>query len=679
MSNLNNIPNSELFDSKTNMLAVNVDRHVYHRIYLTAEYAVDLVTDGSIDCLERAEKVISAVLDCQELHQDDPHYGNFFWEKEEGIVEDLNAVEFVLIRFIPIMLRYPERLSPQITTRLKMAIRIALDEIARIDVNLVYTNIVAQDVVNSILGGQLLADEQYIKRGMQKLEAWQALIDRNGIPHEYNSPVYSTVTIKALSHLVDLATDQNAQMIAKLIMARLGISLALHLHPKTKRLAGPHCRAYYQFLTYQTVAEFDIVTNLIAQNQLPDWIQGLLENRPENMTITETSDAEAKVSIGTYHGKSFSLGVATRELDTQSNRYISNQSNVFSVQYTRGDDTIPGIVYSRYLLNDKWLGDYRTTLSRGNRDVFFDEGSFRGVQAGARSINMLAPLQLGAWERCFSAKACLIWHDRSDVDEIWIDGTEITELPLELNVAQVIVIGCGDIYVAIRPLDLTDLGRNAPIRLVEREESLVLELYNYLGAVKTFWELARPGAFYQGRPKCGFYAEVAEKSDYQTGRDFAAVISNSELVDDVGSVRTYDGQNERVWSVKYNRDGQELGIDLDLMQFEIKRHWTHDTENAYPMLESPIAVEALGGAIMIGDATLTCGMDAGWLVALPDVKLWVAGYHGPTSAPLILDIPDGRIEIESLTKGIIVWNKGEVSIDAIDLVGTPIVIGGQLI
>ena len=44
--------------------------------------------------------VIQAVLDCQELNQDDPHYGNFFWEKEEGIVEDLNAVEFVLIRFI---------------------------------------------------------------------------------------------------------------------------------------------------------------------------------------------------------------------------------------------------------------------------------------------------------------------------------------------------------------------------------------------------------------------------------------------------------------------------------------------------------------------------------------------------------------------------------------------------
>ena len=98
------------------------------------------------------------------------------------------------------------------------------------------------------------------------------------------------------------------------------------------------------------------------------------------MNVRETSDDRKKVGIGTYHSESFSLGVASREHDTQSNRYISNQSNVFSVQFSRGSDALPGIVYSRYLLNDKWLGDYRTTASRGNHDIFFDEGSFRGIQ-----------------------------------------------------------------------------------------------------------------------------------------------------------------------------------------------------------------------------------------------------------------------------------------------------------
>jgi hypothetical protein len=86
MSNLTNIPNNELFDSKANMLSVNVERRIYHRIYLTAEYAVDLVTDGSADCLEGAENVISAVLGCQELHQDDPHYGNFSGRRKKALL-----------------------------------------------------------------------------------------------------------------------------------------------------------------------------------------------------------------------------------------------------------------------------------------------------------------------------------------------------------------------------------------------------------------------------------------------------------------------------------------------------------------------------------------------------------------------------------------------------------------
>ena len=39
-------------------------------------------------------------------------------------------------------------------------------------------------------------------------------------------------------------------------------------------------------------------------------------------------------------------------------------------------------------------------------------------------------------------------------------------------------------------------------RLVEIDGDLALELYNYLGPAKTFWELANPGAFYRGMPRC---------------------------------------------------------------------------------------------------------------------------------------------------------------------------------
>lgn len=679
MDHFQNIPNNELFDSTVNMLAVSVDDRVYHRVYLTCDYAVALVTEGSSEALSRAEKVIHAVLECQKLNAYDPHYGNFFWEKEEGIVEDLNAVEFVLIRFIPMVMRYGDRLTDSLLQRLQQAIRIALDEIARIDVGLIYTNIVAQDVVNSILGGHLFKEQRLIERGLKKLRNWQSFIDRNGIPHEYNSPVYTSVTITALSHLIDLTDDIEAKMIAKLIMIRLGISFALHLHPYTNRLAGPHCRAYYQFLTFQTLPEYDVLIQHIEQGHLPSWINRLVAERPTLMNIRETSDIDNKTSICTYHSQSFSLGTATRELDTQSNRYISNQSNVFSVQYTRGNDPLPGIVYSRYLLNDRWLGDYRTTLSRGNRDVFFDEGSFRSVQNGAKSINVYAPIGLGAWERCFSAKACLIWHDCSNVDEVWIDGTLTHELPIDVTNVKVIVVGSDDIYVAVLPLTLTDLGINAPIRLVEREEHLVLELYNYLGPTKTFWELAHPGAFFQGQPRCGFYTEVAEKSDYSSGAEFAQVVSKGKLFENFDPQITYDGNNERKWTVEYKRDNETLGIELDMMQFEIKQMWTHNESDMMPMLDSPIAIEQSNGEIRLGDASLTCGGEgARWLVSLPDSETWVAGYHGPGIGELRLTVPQGYVHFDKCSRAIVTWQQGNVYIDATDITGTPQIIGGTL-
>ena len=141
MNNFQNIPDNDLFDPSENMLNASVDGREYHRVYLSAEYAVNLVANGTPQCLTRAENVVRAVLECQELDKKNPHYGNFFWEKEEGIVEDLNAVEFVLIRFIPMTLRYSDRISKSLQKIIQSAVRIALDEVARVDVGLIYTNI----------------------------------------------------------------------------------------------------------------------------------------------------------------------------------------------------------------------------------------------------------------------------------------------------------------------------------------------------------------------------------------------------------------------------------------------------------------------------------------------------------------------------------------------------------
>ena len=133
----------------------------------------------------------------------------------------------------------------------------------------------------------------------------------------------------------------------------------------------------------------------------------------------------------------------------------------------------------------------------------------------------------------------------------------------------------------------------------------------------------------------------------------------------------YAGEGERPWTVEYARDGRTLGIEIDLMAWRLKRRWTEAGELGWPMLESPVARQARGGRVTVGAATLECGEAAGWLFACPERGRWVAGYHGLEPAPLRLTVPGGSVEIEAMGTGTVVWDSGQVSVEAVGLRGTP--------
>jgi hypothetical protein len=97
------------------------------------------------------------------------------------------------------------------------------------------------------------------------------------------------------------------------------------------------------------------------------------------------------------------------------------------------------------------------------------------------------------------------------------------------------------------------------------------------------------------------------------------------------------------------------------------------------MLEAPSARQTRTGEVSVGEAHLTCGEAAAWIYAHPDSNRWIAGYHGPQVAPLRLEVPDGTVEIEAMGTGTIVWDAGNVRINAIDITGTPLITGGQLV
>ena len=664
------------YDAECHLVANPIDTGVFHGAWMSAEYAVALVERGSAAEIARAELVIAAVLGCQDSDPRSPHHGNFTWEHEDQAVEDLNAAQFVLIRLIPLLLKYGERLSPPLVERVKASMRLGLDEIRRIDVSPIYSNIVAQDIANSILGGQLLERPEYTARGYAKLRRWLEIIDESGIPHEYNSPTYSFVSIEALRKIVDLSPYAEARVLAQLIITRIGLSLALHLHPVMGRLAPPHCRAYYPALVCASPPEAEAFADMIAQGKLPAWLDKALRHQPLPMSVSETSDARAGTVIHSRLAPEFSLGIASQELATQSNRFISSQSNVCAAHYRVEGRAAPGVFFSRYLINDKWLGDYRTTNSRTNDHIFRDEGSFRGILAGSRAIGLYASRELDAWSRCFSAKAALIWSRADDVDEIWIDERRVTELPADVPEGAAVVVGCGNVYIAAQPLERAKLGADAPIRLVEHHGCLVLEIYNYLGPAKTFWELGRPGAFFQGYAHNGFALELMSRGQYASGKQAGAAFKRMRIEQTVDEARTYDGDNQRLWTVRAGSGHEALGIQVDLMRWQTLRSWANGAEAGLPMLSSPIARQDRSGRIELGGARLlTSPGAAAWLLAVPDARLWAAAYHGPAESSLSLELPEGHAYIEALGAALLVWDDGRLRIEATGLRAEPTVAG----
>jgi hypothetical protein len=646
------------------MLAHQVHGRVFHATIPSVQLASELMANGTPADIAEAADIFRAVLTCQEVREADPHLGNFRWELEDEVVEDLNAVQFVLFYCIPVLCKTPNVLPPDLIAAMRSAIALGLQEIARIDVAPTYTNIVIKDIANSCLGGQLLNNEEIARRGREKLVHWMVHVDTYGLPAEYNSPNYASVAVRVLGRLVELTEDEHTRIRARTMLARLGLSAALHIHPGIGNWAGPFSRAYSHAVFNADAFNVDNVRAWLDDGQLPAWIGDLLQRPDVPQQIDETAHGEEPVALSTYHSPSFSLGVASCELKTQEVIFIALQSCVFHAQYKHPESGRSGVLFSRYILDDQWLS-FQTTPSREPGQVVPEEGHFYGVHERGRAIGLYAPRGLDAWTRRTSAKAVLVWAEIEQVDEIWIGQNKVDALPAEVPRGKVVVVGSGGLWTAVLPLELTDLGGGAPIRLVELDGHLALEMCNYTGPAKTFWEMAKPGSFYQGQPRCGFYCELAERTDYVSGADFAAKVASGTLVDEAVPPATYVAGGERALRVEYVRDDRVLGIEVDLFEWSLKRRWTQDGPLGWPMHESPYARQSASGQVAIGGATLTCDKGPIWLCACPGGKRYIAAYSGPEMTSLRLQVPGDVVELAEMGAGIVVWDEGEVTVEAI--------------
>ncbi|QLE02441.1 hypothetical protein HX109_13065 [Galbibacter sp. BG1] len=679
------LPIPENFDPSVNMLSTMVNGEKIHWAYANAQFVEKLLDNGTPRDIELAKKIIPSLLSTQELRKKSPHYGGFRWELESSMVNDLNAVEFVLDALIPAMIRNENKLDKQTADTIKQAIRLGLKNIANIDVGLKYTNIVLKDISNTSLGGELLGDTAIANRGYRKMKQWMEFTDHSGSAYEYNSLPYTAVALDVLSKLEKQITHEPTRIRAKLMLARLSLTTGLHMHAPTKRWAGPHGRAYHNSYTsdggwYKLAAEeLTTIEEWIEDETIPEWIEELLTEKALPNEVIETVGRNDEIFISTQLTEDYTFGVASRNMANQANRFIAWQSNVFSSNYVRTKREVPGTIYTRYILNNEWLGDFAAGPGRPKDMLIPDRGHFQGIMENNRAIGLYAPRGLNAMDHYSSAKSVIAFPRWNDAyDEIWIEDQKVTTFPAEFKPGQTVIISSGEMMLGLRPFTISNLatGPQLFIKLLDDpDHTLVVELYNYDGPEKTFWELAWPGTFYQGQPQNGFYAEIVSKKDVQTPSQLSRLINRGEFIDEVDPKLTYTGVENRSWKVGYQRDGKKLGMTVDLFDwFKSPKRWNSKGEISMPMLQSKWAIENRTGKIDLNGCSLaTLSENAAWLYTSPSGNTVVAGYHGTAPSPLYLKLADGSsIEIPQMEQGIIIWEKGKVSIDALGIHKKPI-------
>jgi hypothetical protein len=567
-----------LWDDAVAMTRI-AEHPAHHDARGTLAYAIVLLRRGDT---ARADRALRAVLALQETRAGDAHYGNVRWTLEQETISDLNGVEFALESLVHILRDHERDLEPDLARSVREAIALGLDEIDRLDVHPSYTNIALSDIANSVLGGQAIGSDQYVERGARRLDEWWAFTNASGAPHEYNSPTYCAVDIQRLAALAEHAADPTVALKARIAEERLWLHVAAHYHPRLVQIAGPHARSYFDGWSgaggYLTLILWRLLGDDALRRPTPyaartreeahisialdtyhcpayvlDWLR---ENRYP-LTVRETVHAARGADITTHMTPVYALGSASCEYAVGEPPEPSLQPTPLLLQFCREEAPGYATLFTRYVSGG---GAPHAHVPGGPPEDRWDEGRPVAAQHGGRAI-----IAYGLRPRARPAAAyrlSLILLGVTPQTEIWAGGRPVPEFPAKLTPGEPVVIAAGDAYIAITPLEPTDMGLDAPVELRRDGHTLTLDIYNYRGPAKTFWEYAsQGGAFFHGNVRNAAIIEVAGAGEYESFAAFRAHIAGARIAD------TTDG--DLVREIAYASGGRALSMRYSLRDMRL--------------------------------------------------------------------------------------------------------------
>lgn len=236
----------------------------------------------------------------------------------------------------------------------------------------------------------------------------------------------------------------------------------------------------------------------------------------------------------------------------------------------------------------------------------------------------------------------------------WRDGTEglfvnrepVKSLPTELKPGDWWFIHDGDTYVAVRPLEFTNLRGPCKNTLEQRTHQIVLYQDNYVGETiegitDEQWIKARSG----------FIVEMGDIDEYESFENFQKTMLKAEVKENAdGFVR----------HIKYERPGLSMEMKWHCYEEKYLLRQINGVDDPWvEYLYSPEFVVGNSGELHTHDAVLkTTSNETLWLFSCTPSQTYVVYQpHPHRQLPLELDSPIARIESERFPFGKLVARK----------------------
>ena len=195
-----------------------------------------------------AYDILYRVIPLQDINPERKTYGIWSYYLEEDLElmnpPDWNWADFNGKTLLYILNEHSDKLTDDLKMRVKDSICHACRSIIRRNVGPEYTNISVMGSYVTIFAGELLCIPEFLEYGKNRLQKLHSYNMSNGNFREFNSPTYTFVCIDELSRILQDVKDEECRRLATELNDLAWKTVAIHYHPTTGQLAGPHDRAY---------------------------------------------------------------------------------------------------------------------------------------------------------------------------------------------------------------------------------------------------------------------------------------------------------------------------------------------------------------------------------------------------------------------------------------------------